>query len=206
MLRDKWMGRQTAKDFSRWILIKVTVERKSDRICYTNTMPISTLKFSHPQHTSNSEGLGRPWADRRKRMVSLLGNFLACSTSLTLFSQDLFSWRLKPTSFSMPCLPDWARTLRNYLWPLVSFLCAFLSEAMIRNIFLLSTAAPPWVFFSVAQGGRCPLAVLLPGPLFTPGSFTHICLRVVDRQTTRIMYFSSKISILSGRPENHKSL
>lgn len=175
------MGRQTAKDLSRWILSKVTMERKSDRICYTNTMPINTLKSSHPQHSSNSEGQGRPRVERRKRMVSLLGNFLACSPSLTLFSQDLVSWRLKPTSFSMPCLPDWTRTVMNCLWPLISFLCAFLSEAMIRNIFLLSTATPPWVFFSVAQGGRFPLALLLPGPLFIPGPFIHVCLSVVDQ-------------------------
>lgn len=172
------MGRQTAKDLSRWILSKVTMERKSDRMCYTNTMPINTLKSSHSQHSSNSEGQGRPRVERRNRVVSLLGNFLACSTSLTLFSQDLFSWRLKPTSFSMPCLPDWASIVINYLWPPVSFV--FLSEAMIRNIFFLSTAAPPWVFFSVAQGGRFPLAVL-PGPLFIPGPFTHVCLSVVDQ-------------------------
>lgn len=166
------MGRQTAKDLSRWILSKVTMERKSDRMCYTNTMPINTLKSSHSQHSSNSEGQGRPRVERRNRVVSLLGNFLACSTSLTLFSQDLFSWRLKPTSFSMPCLPDWASIVINYLWPPVSFV--FLSEAMIRNIFFSLYCCTTVSFLQCSPGWKIPVGCPPRAPLYPRPIYSHL--------------------------------
>lgn len=174
--KSGWGGRQARVGQGEYSARWLTMERKSYRICYTNIVPTNTLNSPHPQQPSNSEGRGRPWVERRKRGVSLLGNSLVCSTSMCPFLPGPLSAEgSSQLPFLFHVVPPWLSWYSSDLLVASCLppLCIFTRSNDKKYFSSLYPTAPPWVPCSGAQGGSFPLAGLF--SLGTSLFGVHLC-------------------------------